>query len=254
MKKIVFLLVITALVSLTACGETKKDNEKNTEDELKTLDVEFKVPETADTGETVKLHALVTYGDEKVKDAEKVEFEYWEKGKEDDSTKIESTNNEDGTYSAEVTFDHDGVYEMYAHVTAEGLHTMPKKSITVGDGTVAENEDEQHDEANGHEHSAHAEGFSMHFMKPENVKVNQENDMTVHLQMDETPLENASVRYEIWNEESPDKHEWVETEEANPGEYKAIHLFKKSGSYVVVVHVENDEGLHEHEEHQIKVN
>ncbi|WP_099157851.1 FixH family protein [Virgibacillus ndiopensis] len=254
MRKIVLLLLITTLVLLTACGETNKDTEESTDEELKTLNVEFKVPETADVDETVVLNAIVTYGDEKVKNAEKVEFEFWEKGNEDDSTIIESKNNKDGTYTAEVAFDHDGVYEMYAHVTAEGLHTMPKKSITVGNGTTVKSGEEQQDEATSHEHGHHAEGFGMHFMKPENVKANQETDLTVHLQIDDTPLEKVNVRYEVWNVESPDNHKWIETKESNPGEYNAAHTFEEAGSYMIVIHVENEEGLHEHEEHQLEVN
>ncbi|GAB3797665.1 FixH family protein [Virgibacillus kimchii] len=111
-----FILALT-LVILTACSGNE-DEAVEELDELESLEVEFEVPETAEVGETILLKATVTYGDEKVDDADEVNFEYWEEGNEDESITIESTNNEDGTYTAEVTFENDGVYSMYAHTTA----------------------------------------------------------------------------------------------------------------------------------------
>ncbi|TMN22933.1 FixH family protein [Lentibacillus cibarius] len=145
MKKTIWtILVILAMAILAACGSGDNNNTEqgsdNVEEELKAIEVDFDVPETAEAGETVNLQATVTYGDEKVTDAEEMEFEYWEKGKQDDSTMVDSTNNGDGTYTAEVTFDQDGVYEIYAHTTARDMHTMPKKSITIGDGADSEAE------------------------------------------------------------------------------------------------------------------
>lgn len=133
-KLFLFMLALTIIV-LTACSGNK-DEETTNPDELKALEVEFEVPETAEAGETILLKATVTYGDEKVEDADEVNFEYWEGENEDDSTTIESTNNGDGTYTAEVTFESDGVFSIYAHTTARAMHTMPKKTVTVGKGNV----------------------------------------------------------------------------------------------------------------------
>lgn len=119
---------------LTACNESTDTDDAS--DELQELKVDFEVPESVDVDETVEMKAIVTYGDEKVKDADEVEFEFWEQGNKDDSTTIESKNNEDGTYTAEISFDHDGTFEVYAHTTARDLHTMPKETITVGDTTA----------------------------------------------------------------------------------------------------------------------
>lgn len=49
------------------------------------------------------------------------------KRKKEESSLIEAKNNNDGTYDAETTFEHDGVFTVQVHVTARGLHTMPKK-------------------------------------------------------------------------------------------------------------------------------
>ncbi|MFD1848922.1 FixH family protein [Oceanobacillus bengalensis] len=138
--KIGISMFVLLIGLLAACGNgTENGNEQET-DELKMLEVEFQVPDKANISETIELKAIVTYGDERVTDADEVEFEYWEKGNEEDSTKIKSNNNGDGTYSADVTFDTEGIYEMYAHTTARDLHTMPKKSITIGEGTSDDQE------------------------------------------------------------------------------------------------------------------
>lgn len=131
MKKVFLFILALALITLTACSGNKDEKEESI-DELEALEVEFEVPETAEVGETILLKATVTFGDEKVKDADEVSFEYWEGSNEDDSTTVESTNNGDGTYTAEVTFERNGVFSIYAHTTARAMHTMPKKSITVG--------------------------------------------------------------------------------------------------------------------------
>lgn len=129
--------LISVLALLSACGD---DEDANQSEEPKMLNVDFELPEEADVDETVELKATVTYGDEKVDDADEMEFEYWMENDQDNSTFIDGENNGDGTYTAEVTFDEDGVYELYAHTTARTLHTMPKKSITVGDGSDGDEE------------------------------------------------------------------------------------------------------------------
>src|SRR5690606_20497992 len=151
MKKIIsVLLLFIIIVNLSACGNSGDNNSnQSSEQELKTLKVEFELPEKADVDETVELKAIVTYGDEKVTDADEVEFEYWEQGNQEKSTTIEASNNGDGTYTAEVSFGTDAVYEIYAHTTARDLHTMPKKTITVGEGVNNEQEAESHEHGHG---------------------------------------------------------------------------------------------------------
>ncbi|WP_026907373.1 FixH family protein [Paucisalibacillus globulus] len=253
-RKILMVMFLLLLTVLAACNNDTENKAEQDTEEVKTLVVDFEVPEKADVGETVVLKATVTYGDEEVKDADDVNFEYWLQGDEDNTTTIESTNNEDGTYTAEVSFESDGVYEIYAHTTARDLHTMPKKSITVGEGVSTDHGDGHDNDEDSHEHGGHdlAEGFSMHFVKPEDVKVNQEIELMVHLQLDNEPLEQARVRYEIYQEGS-EKHDWIDVEESVAGEYTNSHSFIEEGMYTIVIHVENDEGLHEHTEHQMEV-
>lgn len=129
MRKInILILAIVSIFVISACSEEKAEQE-----ELPMLEVEFEPEETAKTGETVELVATVTYGDELVTDATDMDFEYWFEDEEDDSEMVESTNNEDGTYSVEVSFDQEGEYTIYAHTSAHDLHTMPKRSIKVSE-------------------------------------------------------------------------------------------------------------------------
>ncbi|GAB3057266.1 FixH family protein [Virgibacillus ainsalahensis] len=251
LKKQWLFLLILSFTLLSACGNEEENTESNVE-ELKQLLVDFAVPEEAEVNETIELTATVTYGDENVDDADEVTFEIWETGNEDDSIMIEPENNGDGTYTAETTFDEDGVYEMYAHVTARTMHTMPLESITVGEGTSEESEDDA--SLTGSDDETESEGFSMEFKKDDEINTEAETNLAVHLQMDGNPLEAADVRYEIWNDTISDKHNWVKAGESSAGEYHATYEFPKPGIYKVQIHVENDDGLHEHEVHDVEVN
>lgn len=249
MKKLLFSIFVGMFVFLVACGEDAEESEQT--EELAVLEVEFNVPETAEVGETVELEAVVTYGDEIVEDANEVKFEYWLEGNEDNSKEVEGQHTENGSYVAEVTFDEDGVYEMYAHTTAEGLHTMPLASITIGDGAGASH-GEGHEDGE-HNHGEGTSGFHLHFMEPDTITVNEETDLVAHLQLDNEALEEANVRYEISPEDNPENTEWVDAEESVAGEYTATHTFAEAGTYKVTIHVEDDADLHEHNEYVIEV-
>lgn len=147
-KLFLFLFILIGL--LAACGDNDNANNNNNDlDGLKELKVDFELPETANVGDTVELKATVTYGDELVPDAQEVNFEYWQDDDKDNSITVDSTNNEDGTYTATITLEEDDVvYSIYAHTTAHSAHTMPLKHIIVGDAELPENSDENED----HEH------------------------------------------------------------------------------------------------------
>ena len=248
-RKFGLLVGLFMLATMAACGKEEAVKVDETGVPLP-LDVKLTVTEQVDVNGIIKMEAVVTQGDDKVDDADEVEFEVWEEGKKDESFKVESTNDKDGLYTAETSFEHDGLFHVQVHVTARGLHTMPKKEVTVGNGGNYEEAIEGEAE---HEHG-HAEGFSMHFMKPENMKSGESTEFVVHLQLDGKPFEKAQVRYEIWNEENPDKHDWVDVEELVAGEYTASYTFAQVGPHKIQIHVKDDKELHEHEEHAIEVN
>ncbi|MGG0644829.1 FixH family protein [Sporosarcina gallistercoris] len=247
----------TALIALLAsgCGQNNTDTNANEKEEvvMVPITVDLTVPETGKAGEAVHLAAAVTQGDEKVTDANEVEYEIWEDGKKEDSWKVKSDQKTDGVYEAEAEFEHDGIYHVQVHVTARDMHTMPMKEITVGAGAPDSKSNAQAEGEESHEHHEAAVGFSMHFMEPENVKVNEPARMMVHLQQDENPLEKARVRLEIVVNDKKDKAQWISLTEKKPGEYDGELKFETAGAASVTVHVENEEGLHEHETHEITV-
>ncbi|KAB8139346.1 hypothetical protein F9U64_00700 [Gracilibacillus oryzae] len=247
------LVIVLLFLFVTACSSNSSENnktEENTMEEPKSLEVNFDLPESAETGKAVPLKATVTYGEEMVADAEEMSFEYWNVEDEANKTMVESVNNNDGTYTAEVTFQQPGTYEIYAHTTARELHTIPKKSITVTGEPTEEHSHPSHEDTE-HSHQHQNENFHMQFTTIETAKVNEEITLTVSPMLDEQPLENAEVRYEII-QDGEKEHKWLDaTEQA--GVYTATHTFAKTGSSTVVIHVTNDEGLHEHEEHSIEV-
>jgi len=247
-KKFRMMTLFAALVILAACGNGE-GNTQSGEEELATLEVAFEVPETASVNEKIDLIATVTYGEEMVTDADEVVFEVWEQDQKDNSIMIESVNNDDGTYTAQTKFDKDGVYELYAHTTARGQHTMPLKTITIGEGTdgsTSDNNDEHH-------HGEQTEGFAIHFIQPKDAEINTEVELISHLQMNDSPLEDVSVKYKIWNDKTSDTAEQVDAEETTAGEYKAIYQFTESGTHHVQVHVENDEGLQQHQQYEVEI-
>lgn len=247
-KKLGWLMLAVMLVALAACGNNNNAvGDANTDlEELAALEVDLKVTEEADVDETVEMKAHVTYGDEDVTDADEVVFEVWEEGKQDDSEMIDSTNHEDGSYTAETAFDRDGLFHIQVHVTARDMHTMPKKEVTVGDGG-------DYEDAEGEDDHFHTEGFNLHFMEPEDVTAGEEIDLVTHIDINDEALEDANVRYEIWNYDEDNKHDWVDADESASGEYKATHTFEAAGTYNIEVHIEDDEDLHEHQEFKIEV-
>lgn len=247
MKKYISLVWLVLMIGvLAACGNND-DQDVITEPpdfENEQLTVELTVTNEVEVDETVDMSALVTIGDRKIDQADEVIYEIWEEGKKAESVMIDAENEGEGIYTAETSFDHDGTFHIQVHVTAEVQHSMPTEVVTVGDG----GEYEESDEAD-----YHTEGFGMDFMKPANVEAGKESALRVHIELHDEALEELDVRYEIWHEDNEDKHDWVDATEESAGEYNASYTFEEAGEYTIVIHVEDDEELHEHEEHILEV-
>ena len=139
MKKWIILLVLGLL--LVGCSANDKEQDHNdahnhvdhNEEEIAGLEVDFHLPEQASVGEVVELKAVVTSNGDPITDAEEMDFEYWNVDDDTNTTHIIGEHTENGEYTAEVTFTEPGTYEIYAHTTANGLHTMPMKAIEIID-------------------------------------------------------------------------------------------------------------------------
>lgn len=133
MKRVLFiLLAVTAIMG--GCG--KEDTQ---EAEIpKLLEVELSLsPDKSEVNQPVTFDAMVSQGGEAVTDAEEVKFEVW-RSKDEHHEMIAVKHNKDGSYKIEKTFDQEGTYYVYAHVTARGMHSMPKKEFIVGKPSEAE--------------------------------------------------------------------------------------------------------------------
>ena len=112
---------------LTACSQPELE-----EEEPQFLDVNLTImPEKAEVNEEVTFEAKVTYGEEKVNDADEVKFEIWRANEENhETTVVEKGVN--GIYKLNKTFNEEGTYYVISHVTARSMHNMPKKEFIIG--------------------------------------------------------------------------------------------------------------------------
>jgi hypothetical protein len=133
MKKLVVSLALVMGI-LVGCNHSDNADHSTAHNEGTTVEVkaDIQTPEKVAVGKDIDLLAHVTQGGENVDDADEVKFEVWESGDRDHAKMFEGKLDKDGIYKATTKFEHDGVYYMYAHTTARGLHTMPKKKITAG--------------------------------------------------------------------------------------------------------------------------
>ncbi|MDY0393379.1 FixH family protein [Virgibacillus halophilus] len=213
------------LMLLSACGASNSEKANGEIDQLDVLKASLHVPDHADKGEKIKLKTNVTYGDEKVTDADEVKYEVWVDGdKEKTSHMIEAKNNKDGSYSIETTFDKDAVYSVQVHVDAKTQHTMPMQQITIG----KVKEKKKHTAANNHHHekmdSGQGNGVSIHFMAPDKPKAGKDANLMVHINLNKQPLQDAKVRLEIWKGKSSN-HEFIDAEQ------KKRRLYSKACFY-----------------------
>ena len=153
MKILQFVFFIVIIVSLSACG-----GESNMDEQQMMTFVDVKIstePKNIMPGEEVTVQAHVTQGEENVNDADYVTFEIWKKGEEPEEPEeydieniddyysnigIEGELQGEGIYSIKTTFEEEGIYYVTAHVTARGMHNMPKKELIVGNVSTKENQ------------------------------------------------------------------------------------------------------------------
>lgn len=244
------IAIFMSSILLAGCGETTQKNNADKQDEVPTaIDAVLDIPEKGKLEEEIALAVTVTQGKDFVEDANEVEFEIWKDGQKNASEMIEAKHTEKGKYVANYTFPEDGIYNVQSHVTARDMHTMPNKSIQIGDVEAG-----QHEHAEGsdeHSHDHHPSDVSIHLEKPDHIQTDVQTNLAVHLEKAEQPLTKANVRLEIFQQGA--NPAWVDVEEAEQGEYKTNYQFPAKGKYTVRVHVKNDEGLHEHTEVEVTV-
>jgi hypothetical protein len=137
-KKLVYLVAsILFLVVLTSCSNAAN----HSDDQPKMLNVELSTkPKTGEVNQPIMFEAKVTEGNEKVNDADEVVFEIW-RSKDEKHQKFEVKHAKNGIYHLEKSFEQEGTYYIVSHVTARGMHNMPKKEFIVGTPSEPESKD-----------------------------------------------------------------------------------------------------------------
>ncbi len=125
--------IFAASLLLAACGNGGNEEsagEAPADDEIRSLEVDLEVPETAGIEETATFTAHVHSNGEDVTDADKVRFEVLD-SEGNSLDMIEAEHSENGLYTIDYEFEAAGEYTVISHVDAFQLHTMPEKQITV---------------------------------------------------------------------------------------------------------------------------
>ncbi|ANB61729.1 FixH family protein [Anoxybacteroides amylolyticum] len=229
-RKMFFLLASFVIILIAACSHT----EHREEQEILNVKIEAKSP--MDVNKTTEISCLVTYGNEKVDDADEVKFEIWKQGSEKHEM-LPAKNKGNGKYAVTKTFTEAGTYSIVAHVTAHNMHNMPKTDIVVGNPSASTTE-----------HDHHSDVMIMLMKQP--YEANKQAKFVAHVTHDNKPLVGADVHFEIWKGNG--KHEVIDATEKGKGEYEATTTFKEKGTYFVKVHVETKD-LHDHQIEQVTV-
>ncbi|SFA80620.1 MULTISPECIES: FixH family protein [unclassified Bacillus (in: firmicutes)] len=243
--KILGIVMFVFFLAACSSNEDHSNHKNHNAQNLELIDVEVKLtPETLKANEEVKIEAVVTQGKEKVADAKEVKFEIWQSGQEDHEM-LKAKNDGKGIYSISKTFTEDGQYFVTAHVTARGLHAMPKKEITVGT-PVATNDshDENHESATHEEEHHHDSELTIDLKNTTEFKANEQAKLNAVVMNADSALSDAKITFEVW-EGAEGKPQWIDAKEEGNGLYTAPITFPQAGSYHVQVHVKKDE-LHDH--------
>ena len=91
----------------------------------------------------------------------------------------------------------------------------------------------------------------MHWLPGAEIRASQPTVLKVRLEKGGEALTQAAVRFEYW-QEGDAKHQFVQTQESQPGLYEANISFPSPATYSVKVHVEAP-GIHDHQTHTLTV-
>ncbi|WP_214828677.1 FixH family protein [Exiguobacterium algae] len=224
---------LVGMLILGACGTEQETENVTAHQSMEPVEANLQVVETADVGAPVTLTVNVTQDGEAVDDADEIKFEVWKNDAKEDSEMLESSFDQNGTYTAETTFEEDGVYTVQVHVTARQMHTMPTTEVTVGNPAEAMDESEHH-------HT-----MSEITLDSKEATAGQAKMFMTHVMVEEEMLSDAEVQLEIF-QDGADKHEWVKLEEIEAGMYKGEYTFDQTGTYNVQIHVTKGDDIHEH--------
>lgn len=147
------VILIFAVLLTTACS-AKIDK---SDDVPQIIEADIILPEKIAENEEHTFKVKVTQGQEKVEDADDVQFEIWKANHKEQSELIRAKYESDGIYTVNISFKENGVCYVQTHVTARGLHVMPTKQFVVGNVSEEElqslkDEPQIQEQNHGHHH------------------------------------------------------------------------------------------------------
>lgn len=237
------VIIFTIIFAIAGCSNADKKQSDISAESIEPLDVGITIyPTPNEVNQEVTFEAAVTQGDDKVDDAQSVEFEIW-KNDEESHEKIKGELQKDGIYAVKKTFKEAGTYQVIAHVSARDMHAMPQREFDVVDlNQQSEAKPESAPEADHH----HGSELLIHFVSVAALKANEQAELTAHITYKGAPLQGATVRYEVWLE-GETNHEYIDATESKSGEYSSVKTFDKPGLYNIKIHVEEESNkLHDH--------
>lgn len=125
-RNALFFMLAFVFVMLAACSQK--------EEKPAILNVKIETKSPIDVNKATEIACFVTYGNEKVDDADEVKFEIWKQGSEQHEM-LKAKHQGNGKYAITKTFTEIGAYSIVAHVTARNMHNMPKVDVVVGQST-----------------------------------------------------------------------------------------------------------------------
>jgi hypothetical protein len=130
--------LVLALFPLFGFGCAHEQGHETAGEERLPIRVELDLPEQAEAGHPVKVAAQVFQENEPVDDADEVMFEVWKKDSKEESFHFKPSAQDGGIYSFELIPEEGGTYIVQVHVTARGMHAMPKKELKIISPTSGE--------------------------------------------------------------------------------------------------------------------
>ncbi len=233
---------------VAACGATEEEQSGGALDELTPIEVDLDVPESAEIGVAVPFSSSVTQGEDLVEDASEVVYEIWIEGQKEQSELIEAEKQEGHVYLLDHTFEEAGLYHVQTHVTARGLHRMPTAQIQVG--KIETSEEEELEEDHSHEHAHH---HTHEHQKNIEIDTSVETDkrLVIHIAIEGIAYTGGAVTLEMW-QAGDEQRQWLDLEEKDEGQFELHSIDEFSGTYSVIVHIQ-DEELHEHIEMELEL-
>ena len=240
------LATTTALAACNSNTNTANDTKK----ESTPLKATLTVPETAKVGDKIELKVDLTQDGNAVTNAKDVAFEV--KNNDTNSDKMVTAKVQKDAYVASYDVKDAGDYKITAHISAkDGGHIMPNADMAVSKGVstsehATHNDHQSTTESATEEHHHHGD-VAITYNHKHTVAKDKAINLSVTIKHDGKALTGADIHYQVLPQFKGGQPTWITLKETSNGTYEGKHTFTQAGKYQLKLHVENKEGLHDHE-------